>query len=135
MVAGALIIGITALLWLKKRRTFGSDKTSNTITSLSTATTATTTTTSTYQTDMVTLFNNRVPLAIPGYLEIKPSEFRFISLLASGGGGSIYLVELLADSIRVAGATKKLNCVAKVPLGIINFRQLFIIHVIMLILL
>lgn len=67
-----------------------------------------------YVTEARTLFNTKIPLSVPGYLEVKPSDFRFLSKLTSGGAGSIFIVELLNPNLQKTINDNK--CIAKVPL-------------------
>lgn len=65
---------------------------------------------------MNTLNNTKLPLAIPAYLEIKLTQYRFEKLIASGGGGSIFMVKLI-NFPELPDSMANHDFVAKVPLG------------------
>lgn len=59
-----------------------------------------------------TLFHTNIPLSVPGYLEISETSFRKAKLIAQGGIGSIFLVDLMDCQLRdrVQASTAVVKC-------------------------
>jgi hypothetical protein len=58
---------------------------------------------STSITDLETLVTSILKIAVPGYKEITASEFRTINIIAKGGGGEVYMGEILSKKGKVEG--------------------------------
>lgn len=67
----------------------------------------------TLSTHLTTLFQSQIPLSVPGYLELASYAFRLETVIARGGFGEVYLVELLDKQLISRVRTTK--AVAKFP--------------------
>jgi tRNA A-37 threonylcarbamoyl transferase component Bud32 len=59
-----------------------------------------------------TLVGTKMKLSIPGFLEISPTDFRRRQPIAKGGGGTIYVAEVLTKKTKIYGDLVVLKVVA-----------------------